>query len=67
MAGLMRLLAHTVVWLLIAGVRRLSLPPSFLRRDTEEDQEQDGVLLTQNPQCSRCVGEQDTIRGMWRT
>ena len=63
MGGLRRLLLLAIaIWLIISGVRRLLLPPSLPRRDKEEDQEQEGVLLVQDPQCGRFVLERDAVR-----
>lgn len=63
MGGLLRLLVLAIaLWLIISGMRRLLLPPSLPRRDKEEDQEQEGVLLVQDPQCGRFVLERDAVR-----
>jgi len=63
MGGLLRLLLLAIaVWLIISGVRRLFLLPSFPRRDKEEEKEQEGVPLVQDPQCGRFVLERDAIR-----
>ena len=63
MAGLPRLLLLALaLWLIISGVRRLLLLPSFPRRDKEEEKEQEGVLLVQDPQCGRFVLERDAVR-----
>ena len=63
MGGLLRLLLFAIaIWLIISGVRRLLLLPSFPRRDKEEEKEQEGVLLVQDPQCGRFVFERDAVR-----
>ena len=63
MGGLIRLLVlAVVVWLLISGVRRLFLLPSFPRRDQEEEKKQAGLSLVQDPQSGRFVLERDVIR-----
>ena len=63
MGGLPRfLLLAVAIWLIISGVRRLLLPSSFPRRDKEEEKEQEGVLLVQDPQCGRFVLERDAVR-----
>ena len=63
MGGLLRLLVLTIaIWLIISSVRRLFLRPSFPRRDKEEEKEQGGVLLVQDPQCGRFVPERDAVR-----
>ena len=63
MGGLLRLLLFAIaIWLIISGVRRLLLPSSFPRRDKEEEKEQEGVLLVQDPQCGRFVLERDAVR-----
>lgn len=63
MGGLLRLLLLALaIWLIISGVRRLFLLPSFSRRDKEEEKEQEGVLLVQDPQCGRFVPERDAVR-----
>ena len=63
MGGLLRLLLFALaLWLIISGVRRLLLRPFLPRRDKEEDQEREGVLLVQDPQCGRFVLERDAVR-----
>jgi YHS domain-containing protein len=63
MGGLLRLLLLAIaIWLIISGVRRLLLPSSLARRDTEEDQEQEDVLLVQDPQCGRFILKRDAAR-----
>ena len=63
MGGLLRLLLFALaLWLIISGVRRLLLRPFLPRRDKEEDQEREGVLLVQDPQCGRFVFERDAVR-----
>src|SRR6266545_1991970 len=67
MGGLLRLLLLALaIGLIISGVRRLLLPSSLPRRDKEEDQEQEAVLLVQDPQCGRFVLERDVIRASFR-
>jgi multidrug efflux pump subunit AcrB len=63
MGGLLRLLVLTIaIWLIISSVRRLFLLPSLPRRDKDKDQEPEGVLLVQDPQCGRFMLERDTVR-----
>jgi len=63
MGGLLRLLLLALaIGLIISGVRRLLLPSSLFRRDKEEEKEQEGVLLVQDPQCGRFVLERDAVR-----
>jgi uncharacterized protein (TIGR02611 family) len=62
MGRLLRLLATIAIWLIISGVRRLFLFPSSPRQDKEEDQEQEGMPLVQDPQCGRFVLERDAVR-----
>ena len=67
MGGLLRLLLLAVaIWLTISGVRRLLLPSSLPRRNKEEDQEQEAVLLVQDPQCGRFVLKRDAVRASFR-
>ncbi|HEV8713314.1 MAG TPA: PGPGW domain-containing protein [Candidatus Binatia bacterium] len=67
MGGLLRLLLLAVaLWLIISGVRRLLLPSPLPRRDNEEDQEQQAVLLVQDPQCGRFVLKRDAVRASFR-
>jgi uncharacterized protein (TIGR02611 family) len=62
MGGLLRLLLLAIAcWLIISGVRRLFLLPSFPRRGEEENQKQEGMLLVKDPQCGRFVLERDTV------
>ena len=67
MGGLLRLLLFAIaIWLIISGVRRLLLPSSLPRRNKEEDQEQEAVLLVQDPQCGRFVPKRDAVRASFR-
>lgn len=67
MGGFLRLLLLAIaLWLIISGVRRLLLSSSLPRRDKEEDQEQEAVLLVQDPQCGRFVLKRDAVRTSFR-
>jgi YHS domain-containing protein len=67
MGGLLRLLLLAfAIWLVISGVRRFFLLPSFPPRNKEEEKEQEGVLLVPDPQCGRFVPERDAVRASFR-
>jgi len=65
--GLLRLLLFVLaLWLVLSGVRRLLLPPPVPRRGRGPGKEQDGVLMTQDPQCGRFVAEQEAVRASFQ-
>ncbi|MGE0824786.1 MAG: hypothetical protein AB7G75_27475 [Candidatus Binatia bacterium] len=67
MFGLLRLLLFLVAgWLILAGVRRLLIPPSIPRRDHEMGTGQKSLPLVQDLQCGRFVVEQEAVRASLR-
>ena len=67
MGGLLRFLLLVIaLWLIISGVRRLFLLPSFFRRDKEEEKKQKELPLVQDLQCGRFMLERDAVRASLR-
>jgi|SoiMethySBSTD1v2_1073268.scaffolds.fasta_scaffold860477_2 uncharacterized protein len=63
MGGLLRFLLLVIfIWMCISVVRRLVHLLSLPRQGKEQSQNQEGMLLVQDPQCGRFVPEQDTLK-----
>lgn len=65
--GLIRLLLIVFfLWLVFSGVRRLLLSSPVPRRSRSPRKEQEGMLMTQDPQCGRFVAEREAVRASFQ-